>query len=369
MRRVNSLFLLTLLLAAACRESGVTDPALQPVVEPQATLLDGAVPPGKIVVNHDEWTLGDPGFAVADAHEFALSLASWFAGGSTGSFLVYSDDQFFDPAQNGAMLQAAMLAAGHAWVMSPAVPVTVEELLAHDAVFLAGPFPTPASAPPPDLLIDYVEAGGNVYLAGGTADFPGAPAEAAAWDPFLNHFNLDFGPVWGVEGVFPVTSSHPIFAGVSALYYVNGNPVSELDPSDPRTDVLETYGSHGLIAVFDAVVPVWVDIKPGSDPNCLNSDGHGVIPVAVLGTADFDVTLIDPATVRLEGMAVAVRGKASKLMAHYEDVNGDGFTDLVVQIEDTGGAFAPGSTTATLTGRLLGGDLWIEGADHICLVP
>jgi len=370
MRRMRPLLLLVALGFWACTDSGITDPSLQPELRPQAGILGGSSPPGKIVVNHDEWTMGDPGFFAADGEAFALSLASWFAGGGTGSFLVYSNDQFIDPAQNGPLLEATMLAAGHGWVISPAVPVTLAELLAYDAVFLAGPFPTPLNAPPSQLLIDYVEAGGNIYLAGGTGDFAGSPAvEAAEWNPFLNHFNLAFGPTYGVEGVFAVMSSHPIFNGVTDLYYVNGNPVSEVDPADPRTEILETVGSHGLIAVFDAVLTALIDIKPGSDPNCVNNDGHGVIPVAILGTADFDVTLVDPSTVQLEGMAVAARGKASKLLSHLEDVNGDGYMDLVMQIEDTDGSFAVGTSSATLTGQLYGGGLWFEGTDQICIVP
>ncbi|MCH7761877.1 T9SS type A sorting domain-containing protein [candidate division TA06 bacterium] len=44
------------------------------------------------------------------------------------------------------------------------------------------------------------------------------------------------------------------------------------------------------------------DIKPESCPNALNTKGKGVLPVAILGTADFDVTTIDPSTVQLEGV-------------------------------------------------------------------
>ena len=42
-----------------------------------------------------------------------------------------------------------------------------------------------------------------------------------------------------------------------------------------------------------------VDIKPASCPNPLNVKSKGVLPVAILGTADFDVTQIDPSTVQL----------------------------------------------------------------------
>ncbi|MHC4063188.1 MAG: right-handed parallel beta-helix repeat-containing protein, partial [Planctomycetota bacterium] len=45
--------------------------------------------------------------------------------------------------------------------------------------------------------------------------------------------------------------------------------------------------------------PVLVDVKPGSCPNVLNRGSHGVLPVAIVGTADFDVTGIDVSSIRL----------------------------------------------------------------------
>ncbi len=44
---------------------------------------------------------------------------------------------------------------------------------------------------------------------------------------------------------------------------------------------------------------VRLEIKPGSCPNPLNPSSHGVLPVAVVGTADFDVTMIDVSSARL----------------------------------------------------------------------
>ena len=101
-------------------------------------------------------------------------------------------------------------------------------------------------------------------------------------------------------------------------------------------------GPHALMA--DGTIQVDIDIKPGSDTNCLNNDGHGVIPVAILGSEGFDVHNVNAATVELEGLAVAVRGKSDKLLAAYEDVNGDGYMDLVLKIEDSDGALTEGST-------------------------
>jgi hypothetical protein len=51
-----------------------------------------------------------------------------------------------------------------------------------------------------------------------------------------------------------------------------------------------------------ALVEVPFDVKPQSCPNPLNIRARGVIPAAVLGTADLDVTTIDAASLRLEGV-------------------------------------------------------------------
>ena len=57
--------------------------------------------------------------------------------------------------------------------------------------------------------------------------------------------------------------------------------------ADPggRSNAGETYVVLGEIPVLQ----VAIDIKPGSDPNCFNNNGNGVIPVAILGSASFDV--------------------------------------------------------------------------------
>lgn len=107
-----------------------------------------------------------------------------------------------------------------------------------------------------------------------------------------------------------------------------------------------------------------VDIKPGSFPNCFNSNDHGVIPIAILGSADFDVTIIDPLTIQLDGQAVRVKGKSGNA-GSCEDVNEDGFIDLVVQILDDA-AYEAGETTGTVTAQSYDGVLF-EGQDSICI--
>ena len=121
-------------------------------------------------------------------------------------------------------------------------------------------------------------------------------------------------------------------------------------------------------AFGETIQNIDIDIKPGSYPNSINNNGKGVIPVAIFGNDTFDVSQIDLDTVLLGDCGIKEVGKKGKLLAHYEDVNTDGFVDLVVQIEDQECTFDVCDTSATLTGELFGGILF-EGTDSIRLVP
>ncbi len=81
------------------------------------------------------------------------------------------------------------------------------------------------------------------------------------------------------------------------------------------------------------VLQVEIDLKPGADANVINLGSHGVLPIAIVSTAEFDATQVDPATVTLAGAGVAVRGKGDRYMANEEDVNDDGLIDLTLKIE------------------------------------
>lgn len=83
--------------------------------------------------------------------------------------------------------------------------------------------------------------------------------------------------------------------------------------------------------VVGTALQVAIDIKPGSDPNSVSLSDQGLLPVAILGSAGFDVGLIDPATLGQGGVDLATRGsaRAPKLAYSFEDVNADGFWDAV----------------------------------------
>ena len=126
-------------------------------------------------------------------------------------------------------------------------------------------------------------------------------------------------------------------------------------------------GWDACVVKFEASVEIDIDIKPGSDPNCFNLNGHGVIPVAINGNAEFYVYDIDVGTLRFGGLQVRIRGNKGPLCS-IEDWNDDGHLDMVCHFEDDPGNWTEGDSTATLTGGLLDGTA-IEGTDSICIVP
>lgn len=111
---------------------------------------------------------------------------------------------------------------------------------------------------------------------------------------------------------------------------------------------------------------VTIDIKPGSDSNPINSNGRGVIPVAILSSSEFDATQVDPSTCSLDGQGVRIRGKKS--LAHIEDVDEDGLNDLVVKINNSAGTYEEGDLDALLTFQTFDG-MSYYGTDSISIVP
>jgi hypothetical protein len=109
-----------------------------------------------------------------------------------------------------------------------------------------------------------------------------------------------------------------------------------------------------------------IDIMPGTDLNKLNLCSRGVVPVAILGSAEVDVNKIVFETVQLAGSGVKLRGNADYLYS-FRDVDGDGRTDVIVYIEVENLDLTSGDSLATLTGELSDGTP-IFGTDSINIV-
>lgn len=125
-----------------------------------------------------------------------------------------------------------------------------------------------------------------------------------------------------------------------------------------------------------SVLVVPLDIKPGSCPNPLNVNAKGVLPVAVLGTANFNVADIDPTSIRLEGVP-ALRSDIEDV-ANASDCNlgPDGFADLSLKFNlqdiaaklDESQSLVDGQVRAlVITGKLLN-DTDIAGEDEVLIL-
>lgn len=180
---------------------------------------------------------------------------------------------------------------------------------------------------------------------------------------------------YGVEPGNPTTAHWYLFdydavTGTGAKFFPDRVVLHFVDGSRGDDDLM----ANGIIVdpgvfvdVPQVAIPVTIDIKPGSPENTVNLGSQGVTKVAILSTEEFDATTVLPATVRLADALVKVKGNGQPLTT-IQDVNNDGFADLVLHMETEGFELTDGDTEATLTGLTFGGEA-IEGTDIVRVVP
>lgn len=105
-------------------------------------------------------------------------------------------------------------------------------------------------------------------------------------------------------------------------------------------------------------ITVGISIKPPAAPPVpMNPGDRGNIPVAILGSATFDASTVDVSSLRLGpgDAAVFSPGNSGGSKATLEDVNGDGFPDLVVHFPSQQIQVQCGTTSLLLTGKTTSG--------------
>ena len=125
-------------------------------------------------------------------------------------------------------------------------------------------------------------------------------------------------------------------------------------------EVTGLYNPHDAERLVPSITEVAIDIKPGSDPNSINLNSKGNVPVAVLTTDDFDASDVDPNTVVFAGV--------EPVKWTMEDVDDDGDDDMLFHFKTQDLDLDEDSTEATLFGKTKDWDFF-EGTDTVNIVP
>jgi len=117
---------------------------------------------------------------------------------------------------------------------------------------------------------------------------------------------------------------------------------------DGGTDI----GAVWILFMSSVAIQVNVDIKPGSDPNCIKSSSGGNIPVAILGNS-IGVTTIDVSTIEIDDDDDFATNGVAPVRSSFKDVNADTIADLILHFN------TPGLSSAGLL--VDGNELFITG--------
>jgi len=122
-------------------------------------------------------------------------------------------------------------------------------------------------------------------------------------------------------------SGSMFYTSAFSVAFVNqGTITSNLGPG---TDSGKFFNFDGLIEDPNpCLLSIDIDIKPGSDPNCINEKKQGQTPIAILGSAELDITRIVHSTIILVGNP---GNQIIPTEVTIKDVNSDGFDDLVLK--------------------------------------
>jgi len=232
--------------------------------------------------------------------------------------------------------------------------------------------PTPASYPGSLTL----GADGNMWFVEGTnkvgritpsgvitefdvPDYPGGITNGPDGKIWITMGSSSIGRV-GTDGVLVSTFSLP--------HGVYSQPLGITMGPDGNVWFTEGNGYTNAIGritvpVLPPIIPVAIDVKPGSVTNPINPRDLGVIPVAILTTATFNAMQVDPLSVAFgPNGAGEAHGRGQS-----EDVNGDGQPDLVLHFRTQETGIQCQETSVALTGETFDGQA-IQGTDAIWTV-
>ena len=237
---------------------------------------------------------------------------------------------------------------------------------------------------------------------GATLDDDGGFNRGAVWILFVNANGTvkEYQKISDTQGGFMgVLDDFDAFGwSVASLADLDGDGVGDLAVGAHLDDDGGVDSGAVWVLLLDGVpqsIPPSLDIQPGSCPNPFNRHGNGVLPVALVGTVEFDPTEVDLSTLQLsraDGVGGSVAPNEGPPGPHsvFEDVatpfdgkgcechdlGGDGIDDLSMKFKTRDLVDAleldelPGGAVVelVLSGSLLDGTPFVAG-DCIVIVP
>lgn len=256
-----------------------------------------------------------------------------------------ADVLVYDGGGPQANIQAAMAELGIPFdLRDSGNPVTAADLATHDALVIGWNFSGNMTGVSAAVLAAGIT--GNVVITGHDAEVhvvhgydsgAGGDAVDAAATAFLSQaiayamsapgtglvalgdFSTAFSYLpagWGIAatgGLLSETVNSFTADGTASGIYAGLNPADMSNWGESyhakfdNTGIFDAFELGGTLAVDVVTIggsaaPFALDIKPGSCPNPLNVKSKGVLPVALLGYASFDVLDVDASTLLLEGV-------------------------------------------------------------------
>lgn len=137
------------------------------------------------------------------------------------------------------------------------------------------------------------------------------------------------------------------------------------DPKDNPTGLI-----YKVDVTYKVALTVDIDINPGNDPNPINPDSNGNIPVAILHTDEFNpVNRVNVSSLRFGDPDDVDNGGGATPVhdGHVEDVDGDGDDDLVLHFPTQDAGFDGDENEGKLVGETNDGTP-LFGTDSVKLV-
>ncbi len=143
-------------------------------------------------------------------------------------------------------------------------------------------------------------------------------------------------------------------------YFTDGGAVS-------GTSTASGNYTMAMTVQLPAIQQINIEVRPGSTAlTPLNPKSKGKIPVALLGDAKFNPLTVDTSTLTFG--ALGNENSLSNCVSSGEDVNNDGYLDMICLFENQAAGFQYGDTEGTAKGKTKNGVMF-QGTSVLKVLP